>query len=70
MSRVYGSVGQQKASKPVVPGSTPDSYCIYLEFIKNLINDKSKHKKKMLLFVLYCPGPLTVIYNMYKSMTS
>ena len=24
----------------------------------------------MLLFVLYYPGPLTVIYNMYKSMTS
>ena len=24
----------------------------------------------MLLFVLYCPGPLIVIYNMYKSMTS
>ena len=24
----------------------------------------------MLLFLLYCPGPLTVIYNMYKSMTS
>ena len=24
----------------------------------------------VLVFVLYCPGPLTVIYNMYKSMTS
>ena len=23
----------------------------------------------MLLFVLYCPGPLTIIYNVYKSMT-
>ena len=22
-----------------------------------------------LLFVLYCPGPLTVIYNMYESRT-
>ena len=40
--------------------------CVYQE----LINDKSKHKKKMLLFVLYSPGLLTVIYNMYKSMTS
>ena len=71
LSGVDGSVGQPKASKPEVPGSTPDSSCFSLVFIKNLINDKSKHKKKkMLLFVLYCPGLLTVIYNMYKSMTS
>ena len=35
-----------KASKPEVPGSTPDSSCFYLVFIKNLINDKSKHKNK------------------------
>ena len=27
--------------------------CVYQE----LINGKSKYKKKMLLFVLYCPGP-------------
>ena len=53
----------------IIYGSTPDSSCFSLVFIKNLINDKSKHKKKILLFVLYCPGPLTVIYNMYKSMT-
>ena len=33
-------------SKPEVPGSTPDSSCFSLVFIKNLINDKSKHKKK------------------------
>ena len=26
-------------------------------------------RKQMLLFVFYCPGPLAVIYNMYKSMT-
>ena len=38
-------------------------------FINNLINDKSKHKKQILLFVLYCSGPLTVIYYIYKSMT-
>ena len=34
----------------------PTLYCS-LVFINNLINDKSKHKKQMLLFVLYCPGP-------------
>ena len=33
-------------SKTEVPGSTPGSYCFSLVFIKNLINDKSKHKKK------------------------
>ena len=59
-----------QASKPEVPGSTPGSSCFSLVFIKNLIHDKSKHKTKMLLFVLYCPGLPTVIYNMYKSMTS
>ena len=69
-SGVYGSVGQPKASKPEVPGSTPDSSCFSLVFIKHLINNKSKQKKKMLLFVLYFLGPLTVIYDMYKSMTS
>ena len=45
-SGVYGSVGQPKASKPEVPSSNPGSSCFSLVFIKNLINDKSKHKKK------------------------
>ena len=47
---VFDSVGQPKDSKPKVPCSTPGS--------KNLINDKSKHNNKMLLFVFYCPEPL------------
>ena len=64
---VYGSVVQSKTSKREVPGSTPSSSCFSLVFIKNLINNKSKHMTKMLLFILYCPGPLTVIYNTYKS---
>ena len=69
LSGVYGSVGQPKASNPwltsaEVPGSTPGSSCFSPVFIKNLINDKSKHEKKMLLFVLYCPGPLTVSYKL------
>ena len=46
----------------------------FLLCINNLIYKKIKinqnTRKKMLLFVLYCPGLLTVIYNMYKSMTS
>ena len=54
---VDGSVGQPKASilayKPEVPGSTPDSSCFSLVFIKNLINDKSKHKKKK-CYYLFC----------------
>ena len=58
-----------KASKPEVPGSILGSFCFSLVFVKNLINNISKYKNKMLLFVLYCPGPLTVMYNMYKSMT-
>ena len=45
-SEYYGSVGQPKARKPEVPGSTPGSSYFSLVFIKNLINDKSKHKKK------------------------
>ena len=65
ISGVYDSVGQPKAGKPEVPGSTPGSSCFSLMFIKNLINNKSKHKKQMLLFVLYYQGPLTFIYNMY-----
>ena len=38
-----------------------------LVFINNLINDTLYH---LLLFVLYCQGYITVIYNMYNSMTS
>ena len=34
---VYGSVGQPKASKLIVPGSNPGSSCFYLVFINNLI---------------------------------
>ena len=45
--------GTIKASKPEVPGSTPDSSCFSLVFIKNLINDKSKHKKKK-CYYLFC----------------
>ena len=70
MSGVDGSVGQSKASKPEVPGTTPDSSCFSLVFIKNLINDKSKHKKKNVTICFVLSGLLTVIYNMYKSMTS
>ena len=46
LSRVDGSVGQPKACKSEVPGTTPDISCFSLVFIKNLIKDKSKHKKK------------------------
>ena len=60
----------KKANNPEVPGSTPGSYYVSLVFINNLKNVKSKHQKKILLFVLYCLRPLTVIYNMYMSMTS
>ena len=44
----------------------------FLYFIKNLIKDKSKHKKKNVTITIYIvlSGPLTVMYNMYKSMTS
>ena len=64
VSWVYGSVGQPKASKRDVPGSTPGSSCLSLVFIKN---DKQNTRTKMLLFV---SGLNTIIYNMYKSMTS
>ena len=53
VSGVYGSMGQPKASKPEVPGSTPDSSCFSLVFIKNLIINKSKHKKTK-CYYLYC----------------
>ena len=60
----------QKLVLPEVPCSTQGSSCFSLVFIKNLIHDKSKPKNTIFLFVLYCPGFLTVIYNMYNSMTS
>ena len=62
-SGVDGSVEHTKDSKQEVPCSTPGSSCFSLVFINNLINQNTI--QKMLLFVLYCPGPLTVIYNMY-----
>ena len=63
-------MGQPKASKPGNLHVTPRSYCYSCVFIKNLINDKSKHKKKNVtmvtnILVLYCHVPLTFIYNMY-----
>ena len=70
MSGVDGSVGQPKASKPEVLDSTPSSSCCSIVFIKNLINDKSKHKEKYVTICIILSGPLTVIYNMYKSITS
>ena len=57
---VYCSMGQPKASKPKIPSSTPGISCFSLVFIKNLINDKSKHKKKHVTIVqiyLYCIVP-------------
>ena len=69
-SGVYGSVGQSKASKQEVPGSTSGNSCFSLVFIKNFINDKSKLKiQNVTVLYLYCPGPLTVIYNRYKCNT-
>ena len=56
MSEVYGSVGQPKASKPEVLGTTLGSSCFSLVFIKNLINDKSKHKKKMFTICIVLSG--------------
>ena len=44
------------------------SYFVSHVFIKNLIYIKSKHKKQNITFILYCPGRLAFIYNMYKSM--
>ena len=49
---VYGSVGQPKASKPEVPSSTPGSSCFSFVFIKNLIDNKSKHKNKNVTNIL------------------
>ena len=56
MSGLYGSVAQLKASKPEVPVSTPGSSCFSLEFINNLINDKSKHKKKNVTICIVFSG--------------
>ena len=62
ISGVDGSVGQPKASKPEVPCSTPDIYCFSLVFIKNLINDKSKHKKKNVTICFVLSGaPLSYL---------
>ena len=46
---------------------TPGSSCFSFVFIKNIKTINQNTRKKMLLFVL--SGTLTVIYNMYKSMT-
>ena len=60
MPWVYGSVGQPKARslayKSEVPGSTPVSSCFSLLFIKNLINDKSNHKKKNVTICIVLSG--------------
>ena len=42
--------------------------CVYQELNKRLL--KTQEYKYYSIFVVYCTGPLTVIYNMYKSMTS
>ena len=57
-----GPMGQPKSSKPEVRGSTPGSSCFSLVFIKNLINDKSKHKRKQKCYNLFFIV-LSVIYN-------
>ena len=44
------------AYKPEVPSSTPDSSCFSLVFIKNLINDTSKHKKKNVTICIVLSG--------------
>ena len=53
---MYIPMGQPKASKPEVSGSTPGSSCFSLVFIKNLINDKSKHKKKNVTIYIVLSG--------------
>ena len=42
---VHDSMRKTKTSKPEIPSSTPGSYYLYIVFIKNLINNKSKNKK-------------------------
>ena len=49
-------MGKAKASKSEVPDSTPGSSCFSLVFIKNLINDKSKHKKKNITICIVLSG--------------
>ena len=56
MSGVYGSVGQPKSSKLEVPGSTPGNSLLSLLFIKNLINDKSKHKNTNVTICIILSG--------------
>ena len=56
LSGVYSLVGQPKASKTKVPYLTPGSSCFSLVFIKNLINDKSKHKKKNVTICIVFSG--------------
>ena len=34
------------------------------------MNYKPKHNTKMILFILYCLGPLIIMYTIYKYMTS
>ena len=58
---VDGSVGQPKASiliayKPEVLSSTPGSSCFSLVFINNLINFKSKNKKKNVSICIVLSG--------------
>ena len=67
-----GSMAQWDNRKLVSQSSglTPGSPCYSIVFIKNLINDKSKHKKKMFTICIILSGAQTVIYNIYKSMTS
>ena len=45
-------MGQPKASKPEVPGSTLDSSCFSIEFITKLITINRNTRTKVLLFVL------------------
>ena len=69
MSGVYGSMGQPKASKPEVPSTTPGSSCFSLVFQE--LNKRFIKTQENKDYFLYCiVQSLTVIYNMYKSMTS
>ena len=61
-SVVYGLVDHYTASQYTMYDSSQVWFSVV--FIKNLINDKSKHKTQILLFESYCPGTYIVIYNM------